>query len=470
MTTQREIRPQAGPQTQFLSSNADIVVYGGAAGGGKTWGLLLDPLRHKDNSAFSAVFFRRTFPQVTNPGGMWDESEKLYPLVGAKGTRGSLFWRFPSGATFRFAHLQREDSKYDWQGAQVPFLGFDELTHFTESQFFYLLSRNRSMCGVVPYVRATTNPDADSWVANFIEWWIDDNTGYPLPDRAGIVRYFSRDGDRVIWGDHRGEVLDKAPHLRRMAEEYNMPIRSLVKSFTFIPAKVYDNKELLRVNPEYLANLLALDLVEQERLLGGNWKIRPASGKLFNRGWYPIVDAIPQGGEVCRFWDFAATTQELAGDDPDYTAGVRMRLLDGAYYVEDVICERMGPAESEQVYVQTAWQDAREAKRTGAAYKVRFELEPGSAALRDAQRMIQALAGLDVAAVSPEGDKIQRAKPLAAQSLAGNVFVLSAEWTEAWLKHMHHQPDLDHDDMMDASSGAFNSLTNGDEADGGFSF
>ena len=78
---------------------------------------------------------------------------------------------------------------YDGQGAQVP--GFDELTHSTKSQFFYMMSRNRSMCGVRPYIRATCNPDADSWVAEFISWWIDQETGLPIPERAGKVRYLS---------------------------------------------------------------------------------------------------------------------------------------------------------------------------------------------------------------------------------------------------------------------------------------
>lgn len=71
---------------------------------------------------------------------------------------------------------------------RICFIGFDELTHFSEAQFWYMLSRNRSMSGVRPYVRATTNPDADSWVAKLIDWWIDDVSGYPIPERGGVVR------------------------------------------------------------------------------------------------------------------------------------------------------------------------------------------------------------------------------------------------------------------------------------------
>jgi hypothetical protein len=96
-------------------------------------------------SDFGAVFFRRTYPQITAQGGMWDESRKIYPLVGARATEDDLTWTFPGGAKLKFAHLQFEKNVDDWQGSQIPLIGFDELTHFTMRQFFYLLSRNRSL-------------------------------------------------------------------------------------------------------------------------------------------------------------------------------------------------------------------------------------------------------------------------------------------------------------------------------------
>jgi hypothetical protein len=80
-----EVRPQPGPQEQFLRTNADIAIYGGAAGGGKTWALLLEGMRHRAVPDYTAVLFRRTYPQVMAPGGMWDEAAKLYSLLGASG-------------------------------------------------------------------------------------------------------------------------------------------------------------------------------------------------------------------------------------------------------------------------------------------------------------------------------------------------------------------------------------------------
>src|SRR5436189_4077436 len=87
------ISAQPGPQTGFLRSAADICIYGGAAGGGKTVGLVLEPMRYVSRvPGFTAVFFRRTTPQITNPGGLWDESQNFYPRLG-----GTPYLRPPPG-------------------------------------------------------------------------------------------------------------------------------------------------------------------------------------------------------------------------------------------------------------------------------------------------------------------------------------------------------------------------------------
>ncbi|HEX7001093.1 MAG TPA: terminase family protein, partial [Trueperaceae bacterium] len=142
------IRPQPGPQEAFLASSADIVVYGGAAGGGKSYALLLEPLRHITTvPGFGAVIFRRTSVQVRNEGGLWDESEAIYGPAGLKPRESVLEWEHtPTGNTVKFAHLEHEKNVLDWQGAQIALIGFDELTHFEAKQFWYMLSRNRSTC------------------------------------------------------------------------------------------------------------------------------------------------------------------------------------------------------------------------------------------------------------------------------------------------------------------------------------
>ena len=202
------LKPQKGPQEDFLSNKADIVIYGGAAGGGKTFGLLLEPLRHIDNKDFGVVIFRRVSTQINAEGGLWDTALQMYMPLGISYKTQPYQITFPSGAKIAFSHLQYEKDVYSYQGSQIPLICFDELTHFTETQFWYMLSRNRSMCGVKPYIRATCNPDADSWVKVLISWWLDDE-GFPIRERSGVVRYFFRKDGEIIWGDTRQELMEK---------------------------------------------------------------------------------------------------------------------------------------------------------------------------------------------------------------------------------------------------------------------
>lgn len=305
-----EIRPQPGPQERFLRTSADIAVYGGAAGGGKSWALLLEPLRHIANPRFGAVIFRRTYPEITNQGGLWDESGLLYGGTGATSRTDPLDWVFESGARVGFRHLQREAHKYAWQGSQVPLIGFDELTHFSESQFFYMLSRNRSTCGVRPYVRATTNPDASSWVKRFLAPWLDRK--FPDPARSGEVRWFVRVKGEIHWARAAGELKERFG-------EKEQP-----KSCTFIKASVYDNKILLAKDPGYLANLMALPPVERARLLDGDWDIVNeglvysdfGTGVVEVEHWPAKIVGSGQGGIDWGFHNpFAAELATLDRDD-----------------------------------------------------------------------------------------------------------------------------------------------------------
>jgi predicted phage terminase large subunit-like protein len=432
------LAPQPGPQTAFLSSPADIAIYGGAAGGGKTWALLMEPLRHLDNPAFGAVIFRRTTVQVRNEGGLWDESERLYPGLGGDGSRSSLEWRFPSGAAVRFAHLEYDKTVHDWQGAQIALIGFDELTHFSGKQFWHLLSRNRSTCGIRPYVRATCNPDADSWVAEFVSWWLDPETGLPDPERAGRLRWFVRDGARLVWADEAGELAGRYPHLPP-------------KSATFIPAKLSDNAALTAADPGYLANLLSLPPVERARLLEGNWKVRPAAGLLFRRHWCALVDSAPEGLRRVRGWDLAGTPKTEA-NDPDFTAGVLLgRSGEGITYVLDHLALRDTPGEVERLIRFTAEAD-------GTGVEVALPQDPGQAGKAQALALTRALDGYAVRATPESGDKVTRFRPFSAAAEAGRVRVVRGAWNEGWFASLEAFPDARHDDDADATSRAFNSF------------
>lgn len=275
------LRPQPGFQRDVLSCPADIAIVGGAAGAGKTFVMLLESVRNIETPGFGCVFFRRTTPQIRNQGGLLDSSRKIYPLLDAKLRDQQLEWVFVNdyGNKIKFSHLQYEKDVEEWQGTEIPLIIFDELVHFTEYQFWYLLSRNRSTCGVQPYVRATCNPDADSWVAGLVEWYIDQDTGFPIPERSGVLRYFIRLSDIIIWGDSKQEVFDLIkdnPAFTKQAEKARAAGHDpmmLIKSFTFIPGDIFSNNELLKIDPGYLGNLMALPEEQQKQLLQGNWKV-----------------------------------------------------------------------------------------------------------------------------------------------------------------------------------------------------
>lgn len=270
----RKIAPQKGYQEKVLSCGADIVISGAAAGVGKTFALLLEPIRHSEVKGFGGVIFRRTSTQIRNEGGLWDTSMTMYPYLGAAPKESFLEWEFKNGNKVKFSHLEHEKNILDWQGSQIPFIGFDELTHFSKKMFFYLLTRNRSKCGIRPYVRATCNPDPDSWVAEFISWWINQDTGFPIPERDGQIRYLIVDGENCIWGDTKEEVMEKAEYiLRPLLELSGIDAEHFIKSVSFVSGSIYDNKELLNVNPGYLANLLSQDESTRKALLDGNWKV-----------------------------------------------------------------------------------------------------------------------------------------------------------------------------------------------------
>jgi predicted phage terminase large subunit-like protein len=439
------LEPQAGPQTEFLKTSADIAIYGGAAGGGKSYGLLLEPLRHHDNKKFGCVIFRRNSTQVRNEGGLWDESMTIYPLFRGKPREANLEWLFPSGARLKFAHLEYDSTVLDWQGAQIPFIGFDELTHFTEHQFFYMLSRNRSTSGVPGYIRATTNPDPDSWVRKFIDWWIGPD-GYPIPERSGSIRWFIRRDDKFIWADTPDEIY----------QQFGRGPEILPKSVTFIPSKVHDNKILLEKDPAYLSNLLALSRVERLRLLGGNWNVREAAGMMFQREWFPIIDAVPGGWIQCvRYWDRAATKPSESNRDPDWTRGLKLyKYPDNTFVVVDLKSVQDTPGKVETLVKTTASHDTY-------AIPIVGEQDPGSAGVADAENFVRMLSGYEVRIRKITQDKITRAKPVSAQCEAGNIRVLRASWNEEFFSELENFPDGAHDDIVDVLSGAFNELSGG---------
>lgn len=446
------VRAQPGPQELALDSDADVVIFGGAAGGGKTFSIFLSVVQHQHLPGFGAEVFRRTTTDITKTGGLWAESFKVFPDFGAASNQNQLRWTFPSGATCTFSHMEHEADRFNWKGAQIPFAAFDQLETFTAEQFWYLQSRLRDPSGTVrPWTFATCNPvpsddPVGGWLRVLIDWWIGED-GLAIPERSGVVRWAVREGDELVWGDSR-----EALAARYGAER--------PRSFTFIESRLEDNPALERADPGYRSRLMLLPLVERERLLGRNWNVRPTAGKVFNRAWFSAVDAAPRSEDVrrVRYWDKAATPEDVARGRGAHSAGVLVAYSAdrGLTWVEDVVRGQWSAGDREKVIKQTAEAD-------GPEVEVWEEQEPGSGGKESAEATIRNLAGFAIRAERVTGSKYARAAPLSAQAEAGNVRYVRGAWNEAWLREAHAFTGTGAEvcDQVDATAGAFNKLARG---------
>jgi hypothetical protein len=161
--------PNEGPQTEFLAADEKDVLYGGAAGGGKSYAMIVDPLRYAHRPAHRALILRRSMPELRE---MIDKSRELYPQAfpGAKFREVEKLWNFPSGAKVEFGFLERDADVYRYQGQAYSWIGFDEITHLpTEFSWNYLASRLRTTDPEIKtYLRCTANPGGvgSHWVKN----------------------------------------------------------------------------------------------------------------------------------------------------------------------------------------------------------------------------------------------------------------------------------------------------------------
>ena len=260
-----------------------------------------------------------------------------------------------------------------------------------------------------------------------------------------------RRNNTIYWADRKDELIEQF-HLSTDEE------RQEPKSVTFIASSIYDNKILLKNDPGYLANLKALAHVEQERLLRGNWKIKPAAGLYFKRTQIgEMLPSVPLDVvKWVRAWDLAATAEDEGGE-PAYTAGVLMgKRSNGRYVVADVVNLRLSAADVRQTVKMTAAIDISRHRRV----RVRLPKDPGQAGKDQAQSYIKFLAGFDVCAVAESGSKEARAEPVAAQWQVGNFDIVVGDWNEAYFSQLESFPASKFKDMVDATSSAFTELEN----------
>lgn len=418
--------PYKGAQSDFMACGAYEALFGGASGPGKSSALLALPLRWIGVAEFRALLLRRTFPELQR--SLIEKSRTLYPAGGGSYNEQTKVWRFPSGAVIEFGHLEHDHDVHNYQSAEYQFIGFDELTTFSEHQYTYMLSRARSSSGIPIRIRAATNPGGSGhdWV--FRRWapWLD--PGCSVKAKGGQVLRYENTDDGERWSA-QGPL-----------------------SRVFFPARVTDNPHLMKSDPGYLERLKGLDPVTRAQLLNGDWLARPAAGAYFKRDWLTVTQArASSAARRVRYWDRAAT-EAHKGSDPDYTVGLLVAHENGVFTVEDMVRLRGGPGTVEATIKQTAMIDP-------PGTMIGIEQDPGQAGKVEAHYYVRELAGHNVRCFPVTRDKITRAQPASAQAERGNIRLVSGPWIAPLLSELEAFPEANHDDIVDALSGAINALT-----------
>ncbi len=384
-------------QAEFLVDLSPEVLFGGAMGGGKSDALFMAALMFVHIKDYSALILRKTYTDLSLPGALIDRSHSWLDSTDAKWNEQLHQWRFPSGATLTFGYLDTSNAKYRYQSSEFQYVGFDELTQFErEEDYTYLFTRLRKLksSNVPLRMRAATNPGGagESWV------------------------------------------------YRRFFKDQNASRR-------FIPSRLEDNPYLDANSYEH--SLSQLDPITRRQLREGIWNVK-VEGNLFKSDWFKFIELneVPRSGTVVRFWDLAAT-EFRKNNDPDYTAGVRVRLCDGVFYIEDVIKVRKPPGEIERLIHETA-------KRDGHECIIAIEQEPGAAGkiiMNDLSRRI--LTGYIFYPVKISDPKLHFAKIFSAACYNGNVHVVNSSWTKDFVDECVAFPSPGvHDDAVDAASKA----------------
>ena len=248
--------PNPGPQTEFLAAAEREVLYGGSAGGGKTFSLIADPMRYFDNPNFNGLILRRTNDELREI--IW-KTQELYPKAfkGAKWQEKKSQWVFPSGARLWLTYLERDEDVLRYQGQAFSYIAFDELTqHPTPFAWNYMRSRLRTTDPNLPiFMRGTTNPGGPghAWVK---QMFID-----PAPANTPFIATDLETGEELRYPDTHPEKPGQPLFKRR-----------------FIPASLYDNPYLAN-DGAYEANLLSLPEMQRRQLLEGDWAV--ATGAAF---------------------------------------------------------------------------------------------------------------------------------------------------------------------------------------------
>lgn len=254
----------------------------------KSFSSLLEVLRDINNPDFHAIILRNEKDDLQS---LITDSYKVFSQYGTYNkSQNDMTWNFNKGGWLKFSYYADayDDFKKRFQGKQYAYMCIDEGTQCPYKKFKYLLTDNRNAAGIRNRFWITCNPDPESWVRKFIDWWIDED-GYIDPEKNGVIRYCFMDGDTpdsIFWGDTREEVYEQCKDIidglwkDRYAELGYDRLTMFIKSVTFVRADVSENIKLVSTDPSYIANLAQQDEEQRMRDLMANWNYKAAGDDL----------------------------------------------------------------------------------------------------------------------------------------------------------------------------------------------
>lgn len=367
---------------------------------------------------YSALLLRQTYPQLAGPDGFIDRCNAWLAGSGARYSITNKRWTFPSGATLSFDHCERDDDRYKFQSFAYHFVGVDELTQWKTDRVYRYVGFSR--------VRKPSQNDSLAACPNCGMTAAD----IPLRTRAAT----NPGGPGNNWVYERF-ILNKGPERK------------------FMPSRITDNPSLDA--EAYIKGLNELDSVERARLLDGNWDIREEGG-LFKQEWFTITGNLPSDLKMVRYWDLAATAKTKT-NDPDWTVGALVGMKDGRYFIMDIRRMRGTPYEVETLIKNTAELD-------GISTAIVMEQEPGSSGVNVIDHYArQVLVGMNFRGQRSIGSKRERAFVFSSASEAGNVMLMRAGWNSVFIDECEVFPYGNHDDQIDAVSGAIQALAGTDK-------
>lgn len=472
------LRPQEGSQELALNCTADVVIYGGAAGSGKSHLMLMRALMQVEDPHYNAIVFRRT--TTTLRDGLWGEAKQMYRPWKKSIQEQPMRMEFESGAVIKFNHMEHDKhAENDHQGKQYSLICFDEGTQFSEYQIQYLMSRMRSAAEGNSQMFISCNPDPDSFLCQWIDWWLDDD-GYPLLERSGKERYYCTINGELKFADTEEELFEQwSDYLKVWNPRKEEWVITKPKRMCFIAGTIFDNPALIEANPQYLATLNALPPIEKARLLDGNWYIRPEGSSHYKRGWVKKASRVPDNAVYCRAWDKASTKPSDANKYPDFTACIKMaKCKNGDFYIVGDFHPDCHDEKDPTVmgrFRETSGarniKIERQAHHDGVNCTVVLPQDPGAAGATEYQEASKALITLGFKVkkdpMPTANSKLVRFSPFSSACENGIVYIVESTFNPTTLESFHKELEafdgerstkLRKDDRPDCTATAFNHL------------